>query len=276
MSIITLTSDFGTKDYFVSTTKAAIINEIESVNIIDISHEISPFNITEAAYILKNAFKSFPRGSIHIVGVEAELTPENKHIVMKFEDHFFVGANNGIFSLIIENKKPQELYEINIHKNLITSFPVLEVFVKVAGHISRGGSLDVIGKKNIVLKELKNVNPVINSKNNQILGSVIYIDNYGNVVTNIKKKLFLNVKKNRNYTIKAGNIKINKINDSYSSVVDFSKPKNLRNEDGKKIAIFNKADHLELSIYKSNPLTVGSASTLFGLYFRDPVSIIFE
>ena len=106
MSIVTLTSDFGTKDYFVSSTKAAIINEIESVNIIDISHQISPFNITEAAYILKNAFKSFPRGSIHIVGVEAELTPENKHVVMKFEDHFFIGANNGIFSMILENKKP--------------------------------------------------------------------------------------------------------------------------------------------------------------------------
>ena len=84
------------------------------------------------------------------------------------------------------------------------------------------------------------------------------------------------LKKNRNYTINAGNIKINKISDSYSSAVDFSKPKNLRIEDGKKIAIFNKANHLELSIYKSNPLTVGSASSLFGLYFRDPVSIIFK
>ena len=109
MPIITLTSDFGNKDYFVAATKAALISEIKSPEIIDISHQISPFNLTEAAYIIKNAFISFPKGTIHIIGVEAELTPENSHLAMNFEGHYFIGANNGIFSMICGNIKPKEI-----------------------------------------------------------------------------------------------------------------------------------------------------------------------
>ena len=147
MSIVTLTTDFGTKDYFVSATKAALFSELNNINIFDISHEISPYNVTEAAYILKNAYKSFPKGTIHLIGVDSELTPENKHLVMMFDGHYFIGADNGIFSLIINNKKADIIVSINIHKNIVTSFPILDVFVKIAGHISRKGELEVIGKK---------------------------------------------------------------------------------------------------------------------------------
>ena len=101
MSIITLTTDFGHKDYFVSVIKAALLQEVPNATVLDISHEISPFNHTEAAYILKNAYANFPKGSIHIVGVDSELSPENKHVVLAFDGHFFIGANNGIFALIL-------------------------------------------------------------------------------------------------------------------------------------------------------------------------------
>ena len=276
MSIVTITSDFGYKDYFVAATKAALISELEGVKIIDISHQISPFNNTEAAYIIKNAFRIFPKGTIHIIGVEAELTPENSHIVMLFEGHYFIGANNGIFSMIKDGLNAEKIVEINIHNNIVTSFPVLDVFVKVAGHISRNGSLEVIGRKINKIKEIKDVKPVINSKNNQILGSVIYIDNYGNVISNITKNLFEEIRKKRDFTIFARNIKIRNVYDSYSKAIDFSQKKEKRIEDGKKMALFNTAGHLELSIYKSNPETVGSASSLFGLEFRDPITVIFE
>ena len=276
MSIVTLTSDFGYKDYFLAATKAALISEISSVKIIDISHQISPFNLTEAAYIVKNVFKFFPKGSIHIIGIEAELTPENSHLVMVLEGHYFIGANNGILSMISGGLIPKNIVEINIHNSIITSFPVLNIFVKVAGHISRNGSLDVIGKKINKIKEIKDLNPVINSLENQILGSVIYIDNYGNVITNITRKMFLEIQKKRGFTIFARNIKITTVHDSYSGAIDFTKKKENRQEDGKKIALFNSANHLELSIYKSNPHTVGSASSLFGIYYRDVVKVIFH
>jgi S-adenosylmethionine hydrolase len=276
MPIVTLTTDFGHKDHSVSVIKAALINQISDLTIIDISHQISPYNPSETAYILKNAFRAFPKGSIHIVGVESEWTPENIHIAIEFEGHFFIGADNGILSMILENLKPTKIVEINIHKSIVTSFPVLDVFVSVAAHIARNGALEVIGKPIVKIKELTNINPVVNSEGNQILGSVIYIDNYGNLVTNIKKTYFDEIRKTRNFTIFARTVKFKNIYKGYSEAIDFSLPKNKRDEDGKKLALFNSANHLELAVYKSNPQTVGGASSLFGLDYRDPVTIKFE
>ena len=276
MAIVTLTTDFGHKDHSVSVIKAALIHQISDLTIIDISHQISPYNQSETAYILKNAFRAFPKGSIHIVGVESEWTPENIHIAIEFEGHFFIGADNGILSMVLENLKATKIVEINIHKSIVTSFPVLDVFVSVAAHIARNGALEVIGKPIVKIKELTNINPVVNREGNQILGSVIYIDNYGNLVTNIKKTYFEEIRKTRNFIIFARTVKFKNIYKGYSEAIDFSLPKNKRDEDGKKLALFNSANHLELAVYKSNPQTVGGASSLFGLDYRDPVTIKFE
>ena len=276
MNFITLTTDFGYKDFSVAITKANIYNNIDNVIIVDISHQISPFNNPQAAYILKNSYKSFPEGTIHIIGVDSELTPENSHLAMSFNNHYFIGANNGIFSLITEDLKPDKIVEINIHENIISNFPVIDVFVNVAKHLVSKGSLDVIGKEIKKIKQLTEIKPVINQKKDQILGSVIYIDNYGNVVTNITKKIFNEIGKSRPFTIEARRIKFREIFSNYSQAIDFSIKKEKREEDGKKLALFNSAGHLELAIYKSNPETVGSASSLFGLDYRDPITIFFE
>jgi hypothetical protein len=275
MSIITLTTDYGNKDYSVSELKAKIYNEISDVRIVDISHNISPFNLTEAAYIIKSAYRHFPKDSIHIIGIESELTPENAHVAMKFDDNYFIGADNGVFSMIIDDFKADSIVEINIHKNYNNAITANDVFVKIATHISRDGKLEVIGKKIDSIKEIKDIKPVVSNDNNQIIGSVIYIDNYGNVVTNITQKIFNEISKSRPFTINARNVKFNKIFNNYSDAIDYSIPKEKREEDGKKLALFNTLGYLELSIYKSNPSTVGSASTLFGLGYRDPISIHF-
>lgn len=276
MVLVTLTTDFGHKDYSISVIKAALLNQIPNVNIIDISHEISPYNLSETAYILNNAFKAFPKGSIHIVGVESEYTRENIHLVMQLEGHFFIGADNGIFSLIKGDIKPEKVVAINIHKTVNSSFPVLDIFVQAAAHISRKGTLEVIGNPINNIRELTNIKPVISQDNNQIMGSVIFIDNYGNVITNITKKLFKEIGKSRTFIINARTVKFREIHSSYSQAIDFSIPKQDREEDGKKLALFNTAGHLELAVYKSNPNTVGSASSLFGLDYRDLISIKFE
>ena len=276
MPIVTLTTDFGHKDFSVSVIKGALIQQISNVTIIDISHEISPYNPSETAYILKNAFRSFPNGSIHIIGGESEWTPESSHIVMKFEEHYFISSDNGVLSLIKEDLNASKIVEINIHKKVISAFPVLDVFINVAAHIARKGKLEVIGKSITDIKELTNIKPVINKDKNQILGSVIYIDNYGNLVTSIKESLFYEVGKSRSFTIFARSIKFKNIYKSYSQAIDFNLPKGKREEDGKKIALFNTAGHLELAVYKSNPLTVGGAGSLFGLGYRDPVTVQFD
>lgn len=276
MPIVTLTTDFGYKDPSVAMVKAALYTECKELTILDISHEVSPFHITEAAYIIKNAYESFPKGSIHLIGVDAELTPENKHVAILLDGHYFICANNGILSLIASEIKPTSIVEINIHTQAEHMLTHLGVFVKVAAHIARGGKLEVVGKPLPEMNQLKNLEPLVNEKQLQLIGHVIYIDNYGNVVTNITKKRFLEVGKGRAFKINARQITFSKIFNSYSEAINFTLPKDKREEEGKKLALFNSAGYLELAIYKSNPHTVGSASTLFGLKLTNTITIHFE
>ncbi len=275
MSIITLTTDFGLKDHSVAAVKGALYSEIKEAMIVDISHLISPFDIIEAAYVIKNAYYNFPEGSVHIIGVDSELTPENKHIAVYLDGHYFICANNGIVSLIASEIRPDKIVEINIHRALETNFTVLDVFVKVAGHILRGGTLEVIGKPIQTLKQLKYIEPQVNSSENQIIGHVVYIDNFGNVVTNIKKAFFESLVKGRSYVISARHVEFKMVYDSYSEAVNFDAPPNKRESSGKKLALFNSSGYLELAIYKSNPDTSGGASTLFGLEVMDTITINF-
>lgn len=276
MPIITLTTDFGEKDHFAGAVKGAIYSELEGVRIVDISHSISPFHITEAAYIIQNAYKSFPQGTVHIVGIDSELNPENEHVAVYLDGHYFLCANNGIISMLAAEIKPEKIVEINIHDRVESNFPVLDVFVKVACHLARGGTLEVIGKPIEQIKELVGIRPVVNREDNQVIGNVIYIDNYGNVVSNINKTLFDKIGKGRPFKITARRATFTTVHERYSDAINFNVPKERREEDGKKLAVWNSSGFLELAIYKSNPTTVGSAATLFGLGFRDAVTVNFS
>lgn len=275
MAIITLTTDFGEKDHFAGSVKGAIYSELTDVRIVDISHSVSPFSIPEAAYIIQNAYSSFPKGTIHIIGIDSEINEENKHIAIKLDDHYFLCANNGIMSMVCSEIAPEKIVEINIHDKIETSFPVLDVFVKVACHIARGGTLEVIGKLIENIKPIKNIIPFVNEEKNQIIGNVIYIDNYGNVVTNIKRTFFETIQKGRDFEVNARGYKFNKIHQKYSDIVNFKIPIDKRNDEGRGLAVFNSSNYMEIAIYKSNSATVGSASTLMGLKMRDTVTINF-
>lgn len=275
MPILTLTTDFGTKDHFVGAVKGAIYTELPEAKIVDITHQISPFNITETAYILKNSYKSFPKGTIHIIGVDSELSDTNKHIALALDDHFFICPDNGLISMIASEIKPTKIVEINIHDRFETSFPVLDVFVKVACHIARGGKLEVIGKDIKAFKKMTEIQPKVDQQQTKIIGGVIYIDNYGNIISNITKKMFTDIGKGRNFKITASRYAFTKIYKKYNEVV-VKDTANMSQFDGEKLALFNSAEYLEIAIYKSNLTTVGGAATLLGIDYRDTVTVEFE
>lgn len=275
MSLITLTTDFGTKDHFVGAVKGAIYSELPDARIVDITHHITPFNITETAYILKNSYKSFPDKSIHIIGVDSELSPENKHIALLLDKHYFICPDNGLISMIASEINPTEIVEINIHERIESSFPVLDVFVQVACFIARGGSLGVIGKVIKSYKKIVEIQPKINQSKTIIKGDVIYIDNYGNVISNISQKLFNEIGKGRDFEITARRYTFNTIQQKYNELINFNVDEDRRYYDGNKLAIFNSAGFLEIAIYRSNLSTVGGASTLLGLNYRDTISVEF-
>ncbi|RAV28891.1 SAM hydrolase/SAM-dependent halogenase family protein [Sinomicrobium soli] len=275
MAIISLTTDFGEKDHFVGAVKGAVYREAEEVRIVDISHQVSPFNVEEAAYILGNAYRDFPEGSIHVYGVDSERNPDTRHIAVCFDGHYFVGADNGVMSLIIGEGTPEKMVEINLYNDMDTIFPCKDVFVRVACHIARGGKLEVVGKPIGELKSLKAFTPLLNTEQDTVTGHVVYVDNYGNVVTNISRQLFENVRRGRKFELYARNYRFEKIHAKYSDIVNFSIEKPLRDDDGKRLAVFNSAGYIELAMYRSNRDTVGGASSLLGLSYRDVVTVRF-
>jgi len=222
MAIITLTTDFGLKDHFIGALKGSIYQELPDAKIVDISHGISPFNIQECAYILENSYKNFPEGTIHIIGVDSEPTPENQHIAVLLDGHYFITSNNGLIGLLTSEINPEKVVEINIPNPLHGSFPVMDVFIQVACHVVRGGTLEVVGKPFDQLKDLKGFLPSVTDNGNKIIGSVIYIDNYGNVVTNIRKKFFEAYRKGRDFELNARTTKIKRIHNKYSDIINFN------------------------------------------------------
>ncbi|TMM53747.1 SAM-dependent chlorinase/fluorinase [Maribacter algarum] len=275
MAIITLTTDFGLKDHFVGALKGSIYKELPDAKIVDISHGISPFNIQECAYILENSYKSFPDGTIHIIGVDSEPTQENQHIAVLLDGHYFITSNNGVIGLLTSEINPEKVVEINIPNPLHGSFPVMDVFIQVACHIARGGTLEVVGKAFDQLKDLTGFQPMVTDSGNKIIGSVIYIDNYGNVVTNIRKKFFDAYRKGRDFELNARTTKIKQIHNKYSDIINFSLEKEKRKGAGDLLALFNSSEYIELAIYKSDLNTVGGASSLLGLDYRDTITINF-
>lgn len=274
MSIITLTTDYGLKDHFVGALKGKILSEYPETTIIDISHDIDPFNTVEASYIINAAYSSFPKGTVHFIGVDIELNKENKHIVMQWNDHYFIAADNGILSMLSQKIVPQKIVNINIHDRLHEDATDLDVFVKVSCHIAKGGLLNVIGKEIKTIKQVTDLQATVLNDGDTLKGYVIYIDHFGNVVTNISKKQFLEVAKGRPYEIVLKTKNIKTILPNYSAIA-ISDKYEIKNYEGEKLALFNSAGFLEIAIFRSNPSKVGSASSLLGLNYRDVITIKF-
>ncbi|WP_316632493.1 SAM-dependent chlorinase/fluorinase [uncultured Flavobacterium sp.] len=274
MSIITLTTDYGLKDHFVGSLKGKILSEYPEVTIVDISHDIDPFNTAEASYVIGASYFSFPKGTVHLIGVDIERNKENQHIAMQWNDHYFICADNGILSMLTQKIVPQKIVSINIHDRFPSEFSDLDIFIKVACHISKGGLLNVIGKEITDIKQITELQPVISNDGNSIKGYVIYIDHFGNIVTNISKKYFLEIAKGRPYEIVMKPKSIKTILPNYSAIATSDKYP-IKTYEGEKLAVFNEAGFLEIAIFRSNPSKVGSANSLLGLNYRDVITIKF-
>ncbi|MFV5695448.1 SAM hydrolase/SAM-dependent halogenase family protein [Flavobacterium sp. LB3P122] len=275
MSIITLTTDYGLKDYFVGALKGKILSEYSEASIIDISHDIDPFNTVEASYIIGASYASFPKGTVHLIGVDLESNKENQHIVMQWNDHYFIAADNGILSMLSQKIVPQKMVSINIHDRLHNEATDIDVFIKVACHIAKGGLMNVIGKEINSIKQVTDLQATIALDSNSLKGNVIYIDHFGNVVTNISKKYFIEVAKGRPYEIVLKTKNIKTILPNYSAIASSDKFP-IKYYEGEKLAIFNEAGFLEIAIFRGNPSKVGSANSLLGLNYRDIITIVFR
>jgi len=256
MAIITLISDLGIKDYYVSAVKGAILSQYSEASIVDITHLIPSFNIQEAAYVLRNAYSNFPEGTVHIIGVNTEATSQTPHIALQVSGHYFIGADNGIFSLMFD-KIPDKIVALNIATdNSSPNFPIRDTFAKAACHLARGGTLELIGTLKKEVNQRIMYRPV--TAGDSIKGGIIYIDSYSNVVTNITNDLIKDIGKGRQFLIQFGSHEISKLSKTYNDVVE-----------GEILTLFNAAGNLEIAMNR------GKASQLLNLHFGDTITLQF-
>src|SRR5690606_26800813 len=145
MAIITLTTDLGCKDCYQAALKGSLLSLLPEVNIVDLTQNIAAFNIPQAAFVLKKAFPYFPKGTFHLTGLESVYNENTRYLALSYQGHYFVGSDNGIFSLLFENE-PEEIVELNIMQDLkFLHFPLTDIFAKASCHLASGGSLSEIG-----------------------------------------------------------------------------------------------------------------------------------
>ena len=256
MSIITLTSDFGLKDHYVGAVKGAILKQVPLATIVDISHLVEKYNIQDAAYILKEAFASFPENTIHIIAIHSEYKNTGGYVAVKHKGHYFISADNGVFSLLFEDY-PETVVQIPVDTSLNMSFPVRDVFVAIAAKIAQGVVLHELGSvKGSLLQRL----PFrASSVGNIIRGTVVYIDSYGNVITNIPKALFEQVGKKQPFVIElARSNQIDKISAEYNSVPE-----------GEILALFNASGYIEIAMRNAR------VSSMLNLKLNDSITVRF-
>lgn len=256
MAIITFTSDFGWRDHYVAAVKAKILSTNPNTTIIDISHEIESFHISHAAFILGAVFKDFPPGTVHLAAVNAQGKEEPRYVALKLEEHYFVGPDNGLFSILSE-KNPSLMVELQNDSLLALNFPEKNILAPAAALLARGAALYDIGRQVNTLEKLISRRAKITK--NEIEGRVSHIDKYGNLITNIKLEDFTEAAKSRSAKIRIGRTLVDGISTSYAGY-----------EGGDCICLFNSLGLLEISIIQ------GHAAKLLGMKYDSPVTVNFS
>ena len=275
MPIITLTTDFGTTDGKVACIKGCILSMQPDVSIVDISHDIEPYNLTQTGYIVKNAYSHFPKGSIHIISVDSFYHKDRKFLVCKADGHYFIMADNGLPSLIFYDIKPESIHEITLNNRFddVVNFTSTDIFVPVAVHLYKGGIPEIIGREIQQIKEITYPKPYFNENEKILIGEVVYIDHFGNAVSNISKEIFEQYfLVFKDFDVKFRGFSTKKIVEKYTDIIpDWEKESSFH---GKELALFNEADLLEIAIYKGSKAS--GASALMGLNIGEKIYVVFN
>ena len=258
-TIITLTTDWGQSDYYIGAVKAAILSKVQSAVFVDISHNIESFSVAQAAFVLKSTYKQFPPGTIHIVGVDSEPNKNGKIILISNLNQFFILNDNGIAGLLFGNEpKPAIIIETGFAFEG-SSFTELSIFSNIAIIIMKNGDIEKLGVKSTDYKQFPELLPGLET--NTINGEIIYIDSYGNAVSNISKELFETNIGDTKYEILI-NSNLYKSKYIYKAYKEVDK--------GDIVCIFNSLGLLEIAIRE------GSASQLLSLKRKSEIRIKYK
>lgn len=258
--IITLTSDFGYKDHYVSAMKAVILGIVPYVRFIDISHDIAPQDIMAGAWVIKNSAFLYPPGTVHLAVIDPGVGTGRKPIIAKIKDQFFVGPDNGLFSLAAGDGK-YKVYELANteyrHTTSSETFHGRDIFAPAAAYAASGIELAKFGPPIGELTTYRWAKPISDAEGVQ--GWVVHIDHYGNLITNIPVSMTADLKDKQDFKIYVGNTILKSIVKTFAEVPD-----------GDPAALIGSSGVLEIVINK------GNAAQMMSVIKGAPVSIIYQ
>lgn len=244
MSIVTLTTDLGYRDPYLAIVKAKLLSQNQGLQIIDLSCDIKDNNISDAAFILKNALPYFPDNTIHLVAVKFIADNNNlnksnsidntRYLLTYFKNQFVICPDNGLFTLLDSNFN-EPVYQLYYEDNTKHHFFLKDVFVNVATHLFAKNKIEDIG---ILTQDFyKAIQFESFVQGNILKGKGIYVDDFGNIITNITKQQFMDVVGKRSFNITLPGVRINKIHNTYDEV-----------KHGQPLVLFNSFGNLEVAI----------------------------
>ena len=255
MALVTFLSDFGDKDYYVPAVKAKMLAVNPQLNIIDISHSIDTFDIAHAAFILRSTFREFPKGTVHLVAINTTGALTQGYIGIKLEEHIFLGPNNGILSLLADHDPGIMVQFADIHLK-DTTFPAKDILAPIAAKVASGAAIHDFGGPLTNFRKL--MSRQAKATREQILGHVVRVDRYGNLITNIRRDVFEKLNPGK-FTIEFGREMVEKLDLGYDQV-----------EPGDCFAFFNSMDLMEIGINH------GHGANLLGLKYDSVVFVNFN
>lgn len=254
MQLITLSTDWGDSDHYIGAVKAKLYSNIKNCQVIDITHNINKFDYSSAGFIISNSCLGFPKGTIHFIDVDCAESKIKQHILVVWNDQYFICTDNGIPYLVFSEQENYKIYGLNfLQDSNYYTFSALYLFCNIADLISNNTPLDEFS---FPLEDFENkykrFKPILN------LGflscTVFYIDSYGNVFLNIKIDEFLKIIKNKGFLLEVDKIRINTLSFSYDNV-----------DENRPLLTVSSTGYLQIAISK------GNASELFSLDIGTPV-----
>jgi S-adenosyl-L-methionine hydrolase (adenosine-forming) len=247
MPIITLTSDIGQQDYLVGAVKGQLLQINAAFNLVDISHDLAPFNISQAAYVCRNAIKNFPAFTYHLILVNLFEQKPEQLLLAYHKDQYILCADNGLLPMILE-ESPEMVISLPLDKAATkNTLYCVRVMGAAVMKLHAGDPLTEIGVPDAAYMDRTPLRPLLGD--NWMEGQILFIDHFENIIVNITHDQFEQQRRGRSFKIifKRDEV-INAISETYANV-----------KEGEKLALFNSAGYLEIAINK------GNAAGLFGL-----------
>jgi len=253
--IITLTTDFGECDPYVAMMKGVILSINPDATIIDVTHQIPARSIKEGGIIIKESYTYFPLGTVHVGVVDPGVGGTRRPIAMLADNYFFVGPDNGLFSIIIETQRHTDIIHLKEKRywmhSISPTFHGRDIFAPVAAHLSLGVNPFRMGEK--IDNPTLLASPLPHKNTSDLIGEIIRVDHFGNLITNITLDHLGPFLTSKDLIIKVGRLTLEKISTTYNDVPE-----------GQPLALIGSSHLLEIAINMGRAIDYFGQDTVIG------------